>query len=121
MAHARALGTGQIEARVTALADALRAALAAIPGVSVHDLGARRCGIVTLSKDGLEPAAMHESLRAQGFATSVSTADMARFDMDARGLPALLRASVHYYNTESEVARFAAAVADLQPATITSR
>jgi len=34
-------------------------------------------------------------------------------DARARQLPDLVRASVHYYNTEEEVARFAAAVATL--------
>ncbi|WP_233416685.1 hypothetical protein [Halovulum marinum] len=65
---------------------------------------------------------MQAALRARGFATSVSTADMARFDLDGRGLPALLRASVHCYNTEDDVARFAAAVATIRaPAGIARR
>jgi len=44
---------------------------------------------------------------------SVSDAAWTRIDMDARGIPALVRASVHYYNSEEEVDTFAAAVAAL--------
>jgi len=36
-----------------------------------------------------------------------------RLDMEKRGLGDLARASVHYYNTEQELDRFAAAVAAL--------
>ena len=34
-------------------------------------------------------------------------------DATARRLPTVVRASVHYYNSEDEVARFAGAIAEL--------
>ena len=38
---------------------------------------------------------------------------VSRLESVARNLPTLVRASVHYYNNEDEVARYAAAVADI--------
>lgn len=108
-----ALGWGleAIRERVVALAEALRERLAEIPGVSVHDKGAVRCGIVTFAKADEDAASVQRRLRAQGINASVSVAEYARLDMEARGLPALVRASVHYYNTEDEVGRFCKMVA----------
>jgi cysteine desulfurase / selenocysteine lyase len=111
VAYARAIGVPAIEARVTSLAATLREALAAIPGITVHDMGARKCGIVALLSDRETPEAMLPRLRAMGINTSVTPATYAQLDLKPRGLTALLRASVHYYNTEDEVARFCAATA----------
>src|SRR5918998_3331015 len=108
--YALGWGLGAIRDRVTALADALRARLAALPGVAVHDKGALRCGIVTFTVAGEEAASVQRRLRAGGINASVSAAEHARLDMEARGLPALIRASVHYYNTEEEIDRFCAAL-----------
>lgn len=110
--YALRLGLESIRDRVTALAETLRARLAAVPGVAVRDKGAVRCGIVTFTKEGEDAAAVQRRLRARAIHTSVSTAAYARLDLEARGLPALVRASVHYYNTEEEVDRFCAAVAE---------
>jgi selenocysteine lyase/cysteine desulfurase len=102
-----ALGWGleSIEARVTALADTLRAALTAVPGVAVHDQGRRRCGIVTFTIDGVPAQQVQQRLAEHGVNVSVSLVDYARLDLTARGLPDLVRASVHYYNTDDELDR----------------
>lgn len=105
------LGLDAIERRVTDLAADLRSRLEALDGVTVHDRGARRCGIVTFRRRGETAKALAVRLRALGINVSVSSAGSARLDLPARGLDDLVRASVHYFNTEEEVARFAAAVA----------
>lgn len=111
--YARDWGLAAIAARVALLAEALRAALAEIPGVRVRDLGPHPCGIVSFTVAGRPPVDIKRALTARGINVSVSTAEGTRLDMAARGLDAVVRASVHYYNSEAEVDRFAAAISDL--------
>jgi cysteine desulfurase / selenocysteine lyase len=54
-----------------------------------------------------EPVALRDALLTRGINTSVSLLEDARLDMEARDLASLLRASVHYYNTDDEIERFA--------------
>jgi cysteine desulfurase / selenocysteine lyase len=109
--YALGWGLDEIEARVSRLASGLRARLAELPGVVVRDKGRRRCGIVTLTKEGRDPEEMARKLRSQGINSSASVAASTLFDMEARRISAVLRASVHYYNTDEEVERFCSAVA----------
>ncbi len=108
--YALSFGLDAIEERVTALSASLRERLGEIPRVTVHDLGARKCGIVTLTVAGIPPEEVQRRLAAERMNTSVTSIGATRLDMERRGLESLLRASVHYYNTQDEVERFAAAV-----------
>jgi cysteine desulfurase / selenocysteine lyase len=106
VAYARDIGMPEIAARTAALAAGLRDGLSALPGVTVHDRGARKSGIVTFAMTGQDAGAVQARLRDAGINTSVTPMIYARLDLGPRGLAALIRASVHYYNTEDEVARF---------------
>lgn len=109
--YALGLGLDAIRDRVMHLAADLRTRLAALPGVAVHDKGAERCGIVTFTVADEAAGSVVKRLRAKGINTSASGVESTRFDMASRGLTEIVRASVHYYNTEAEIDRFCAAVA----------
>ncbi len=111
--YALGWGLDAIWAHVRHLAGELRSQLAALPGVTVRDRGAVQCGIVTFTVAGKEPAAIRDALRERGINVSVSPVEDTRLDMEARNLPAVVRASVHYYNAEEEVARFCEELAAL--------
>jgi selenocysteine lyase/cysteine desulfurase len=111
--YALSWGLAPIWGRISYLAGVLRRSLASVPGVTLHDLGQVRCGIVSFEVSEQNPVEVRRRLRAQRINVSVSRADSTRLDMDARGLSSLVRASVHYYNSEEEIARLCQAVADL--------
>ena len=101
--YALGLGLPRIRDRVVALAERLRSGLADVPGVTLRDQGGSKCGIVTFDAARPSPAEVKQTLRARGINVSVTTTTSTRLDMDARGLTEMVRASVHYYNTEDEV------------------
>ncbi|MFB9707192.1 aminotransferase class V-fold PLP-dependent enzyme [Streptosporangium nondiastaticum] len=111
--YAAALGVRAIEERVTGLAARLREELAATPGVTVLDRGARRCGIVTFTVAGRESAEMKGVLRERGI--NVSVTDQAHQRLDPNAVPAAVRASAHYYNTDEELGLLVSAVRELAP------
>jgi len=99
--------------RIRSLADQLRARLNQIPGVATHDAGQTRCGIVTFSIDGLAAQEIKEELAARDFTVYVLRAASQRLDFELRGLTEVVRASLHYFNTEDELERFAETVESL--------
>ena len=113
VAYARSWGLDAIADRVRTMAEALRGRLAEVPGVRVHDLGRHRSGIVTFTVDGVAADEVQARLRSQGINVSVSGPSSTRLDAERRRLPPLVRASVHYITTDSELDRLAAAVGDM--------
>lgn len=115
--YAMAVNLSAIQQRVTMLAAELRELLTAIPGVTVHDLPGNsksaQCGIVTFTHAKAPAQAVFERLRDQGINVRVTPIFGARIDMEQRGLPEMVRASAHYFNTEGELERFVRAVGAL--------
>jgi len=106
-------GLHDIGDRVRSLAATLRASLAAVPGVEVRDRGEVLGAIVTFTVAGHHPVDVRDALRRAGVNVWVVHAGSAHLDFDPRGLTAVVRASVHYYNTEDELDRCVEAVAAL--------
>lgn len=93
--------------RIQQLADGLRQRVSAISGVEVRDLGQQQCGIVSFTMAGHEPQEIMSRMAEHRINVRTSTVFSTRFDMTARGIDQMVRASVHYYNTEAELDRLA--------------
>ena len=104
--YARSWGLDLIWSRVSSLANNLRERLSGIPRVKVQDLGETKCGIVSFTVDGKEAADIQQELSKHNINANVSRPPSTLLDAQARKLPNLLRASVHYYNSEEEVEIF---------------
>jgi selenocysteine lyase/cysteine desulfurase len=78
--------------------------------VIVHDRGVTQCGIVTFTVEGKEPAEIQRVLAEQQINVTVSVRNSTLLDMSERGLTSMVRASVHYYNSEDEIERFVQAI-----------
>jgi cysteine desulfurase/selenocysteine lyase len=111
--YASGWGLEAVWERVSALGHLLRASLGEIPGVRVQDRGRVRCGIVTFTVDGVRGADVQRALSASDINVSVAPRHYTLLDMQSRGLSEVVRASVHYYNSEAEVSRLVGAVARL--------
>jgi len=114
--YALGWGLDSIWQRVAELGESLRARLCDINGVTVRDLGEIRCGIVTFTVDGVEANDLKKRLSRERINVTASPRSSTLLDSRARGLPDLVRASVHYYNTEEELDRLLKAVANAAPA-----
>jgi cysteine desulfurase / selenocysteine lyase len=92
-----------VAAAVRDRADRLRTGLSALPGVRVRDLGLQPCGLVSFTVDGVESAAVRDALHASSVYVTVSLAGSTLLDMTARDLPAVVRASPHYFVSLADI------------------
>jgi selenocysteine lyase/cysteine desulfurase len=107
------LGSGAIGTRTAMLGARLRSQLGALPGVSVHDLGAVRCAIVTARVEGVPAAEVAAALGRAGVNVSTTVAGHSPLDTEDRAVNPLVRFSPHYYNTEEELDRAVSLVAGI--------
>lgn len=109
--YARRVGMGWARERIGGLSGWLRSALEGVPGVEVHDRGRELSGIVTFSVAGREAEWVVGALRERGVRANVAR------PFDQRWSPgpghAVVRASVHYYNSEEELERTVGLVREL--------
>jgi len=110
--HALGWGLDAIADRNTTLANRLREGLGRIPRVVVRDQGELRSAIVTFTADVPSLEGIRIALHDRRMNISLVSLELARLDLEPRGITGMVRASVHYYNTEEEVDRFVSAVSE---------
>jgi len=106
-------GIKPIWSRILVLSTSLRTQLANIKGVKLWDLGVEQCGIISFTVEGKISRDIFQKLLQQNINVSVSTLKSTRLDMEVRGLTELVRASVHYYNSEEEIELFCAKLSSI--------
>jgi len=104
--YALTVQVAEIATRVSGLAAGLREQLRQVDGVEVLDRGQELCGIVGFRVAGRPCTDVRRRLLESGIHTWVVGASATRLDLEPRGVTELVRASVHYYNSEAEVDRF---------------
>ncbi len=97
-----------ISERVRLLATTLRQKLASLDGVTVADQGNEKCAIVTFSSSQLPADQLQQQLALRQINTSTVPFSANPVSSEKRHHPALLRSSLHYYNTVEEIERFVA-------------
>ncbi|TYP95474.1 Selenocysteine lyase/Cysteine desulfurase [Fodinibius salinus] len=103
VAYANNLGINNIWDRIVMLADQLRVKLSNIDFVTVRDIGSVKGGIVTFTIDGMSAQEVQKNLSEHHINVSISGKSSTLLDMNYRNLDEVVRASVHYYNTEKEI------------------
>ena len=111
--YAQFIGIDEIAERNRKLSNQMRQSLSELPGVTVRDKGRELSALTTFTIEGHDPSVVEEWLREQRINVSTSSQLSARLDFPERGIEQVVRASVHYYNTEEEVDELVAAVGDL--------
>lgn len=101
--YANGWDVGRLSQRICSMGAELRRELGKLNGVTVHDKGRKKGGIVTFQMDGEAPESIKARLAAQSINVSVSTDSSSQIDLPARGLTSLVRASLHAFNTEEEI------------------
>ena len=111
--YAMDFGLPKIQQRIFKMADKLREGLQEIPQLEVTDQGRLKCGIVTFRHEALDAAIIKSELARRKINVSVSSGSGSRLSFMKRGIEAVVRASIHYYNSEEELEYFLSKIRQL--------
>ena len=101
--YALSWGLDSIQQRIYGLADYLRNQLSNLDDITVTDEGIEKCGIVTFTSRSRDADNIKKILAEKKINVSVSDGSGMLVSFQQRGLEQLVRASVHYFNTEEEI------------------
>jgi selenocysteine lyase/cysteine desulfurase len=102
--YALSWGIDAIVERVTMLASELGERLVEA-GFKVLDGGEARSGIVSFWSQHEDPETTQERLGVSRINTVAIFSKSARLDMDPLGIPSVVRAALHYFNTSEEITK----------------
>jgi cysteine desulfurase/selenocysteine lyase len=111
--YALEIGIEAIRGRIVELAERLRAALTEIDGVTLLHRGAVLAATVTFTMDGVSPDEVQQRLEERAVNVSTMDASSAQLDYGPRGIDEAVRASVHYYNDDSDLYRLVEGVKEI--------
>ena len=111
--YAMDFGLPKIQQRIFKMADKLREGLQEIPQLEVTDQGRLKCGIVTFRHEAMDAATIKSELARRKINVSVSSGSGSRLSFMKRGIEAVVRASIHYYNSEEELEYFLSKIRQL--------
>lgn len=111
--YAMNLGLDCIEARNRHLGRVAREILADVPGLTIYDRRHGVMGTVPINVRGLAAEAVAVELERRGVTACVAYEENALWSLPKLGCAALVRLSLHYFNTEDEIARVATALREI--------
>jgi selenocysteine lyase/cysteine desulfurase len=119
LGEAIARGPERTESWLLERALLLRRALSLIPGVSVVDPEGSTSAIVTFVVDGIAATDVVTALADIGVRLVAVPDTHGQWDLGARAIPSVVRASIHVYNDEADLDALLAAIEGVSPASRT--
>jgi selenocysteine lyase/cysteine desulfurase len=104
--YAMQIDVNSIWQRIQYLSKMLRDELVNLPGLVVHDTGHIKSGIVTFSSMRVSAEKIFTALKADNMNVSICKKKYDQLNTMQRNLDHIVRASLHYYNTEEEINQF---------------
>jgi selenocysteine lyase/cysteine desulfurase len=111
--YAMRIGLDRIEVRVQQLAATLRHSLSRVEDIHVTDSGTVKSGVVMFLHERVQSAELVAQLAARGITVRLGGRFSTRLDARLSAMDDLVRASIHYYNTEEEIERFSETLSEV--------